>query len=403
MSYSSPTTENPSALEAADGANAVRKLVHLLAFVEDPRKRSGRLHAFSDILAILVLATLCRCDSADDIEEWGKKEEKWLRKFLPLKNGIPSQDTFLRALAALEPEEFQEVFALWAQDVWPKLGIRRQIAVDGKTSRGAKKAGEKASRVHTVTAFACDVGQVLAQVSMADKTNEISTLPEFLKGLSLQGALVSIDAIAAQTEVTGTIVDGGGDYLIGLKCNQPTLHKEVVGLFETIDASGVRSLDEYPLPEVDVSEETDGGHGRIETRRARVCSDLKTLVPSAKRFKKLHSVIEIEATRTQKRTGETSTERRYYISSRKLNADEVNAAVRAHWGIENRLHWCLDMTFKEDQCRIRARNAAQNLAVVRHFAINLIRSFDGDKLSAPRRRLKCLFYRDYREKLLGVR
>ena len=253
-----------------------------------------------------------------------------------------------------------------------------------------------------VSAFDCILGVVLAQMKTDEKSNEIKTMPELLALLSLKGSLVSIDAMGAQVKITEVIRDQGGDYLIGLKDNQPTFHEETVALFDALSSQAREPADEASLPAVDHDEQTDGGHGRIEVRRATVCSDFSAWVPSAARFADVRTLIEIEATRIEKSTGKTSDEKRYYFSSRELSAMEAIQAVRGHWAIENQLHWCLDESFDEDRCRVRVGNAAENFALVRHFAINVVRSFAGDKLSIPRRRQKCDYYAAYREKLLGI-
>jgi predicted transposase YbfD/YdcC len=388
--------------EISVGHSAIQHLVRTLTVVEDPRGRQGRLHAFSDVLVILVLAVLCRCDNAEAVEEWGNKEQAWLRKFIPLRNGVPSQDTYLRALACLRTEAFHAVFAEWVRTVFPNVGTRGQIALDGKTVRGAKRMKGDPSRVHLVSAFDCDMGVVLAQLKTAEDSNEIKTLPELLSSLDLRGALVSIDAIGAQVEITKVIVDGGGDYLIGLKDNQPTFRRETQDLFDELSSARHRTVDEAFLPQLECDEQTDAGHGRIEIRRAAVCHDFVNFVPSASRFANVQTLIEIQSERTFKTTGEVTRETRHYFSSRKLSAKDANDAVRGHWAIENKVHWCLDVSFDEDRCRVHTENAATNFAVIRRFALNVIRAFTGDKLSVPRRRQKCDYFPKYREKLLGI-
>ncbi|MDY0002822.1 MAG: ISAs1 family transposase [Polyangia bacterium] len=380
---------------------AVTDLVERLSAVPDPRGSQGVLHRFTDILAILILASVCGCDDAEAVEEWAIKEEAWLRSFLPLRHGVPGQDTYLRALAAMEPQAFQTVFRQWAQAVCCLLGLTGQLAVDGKTVRGARKTGQAKSPVHLVSALACDAGLVVGQVRTEEKSNEITAMPELLRMLSLHGTLVSSDAMGCQVDIAQTIVDQGGDYLFGLKGNQPTLNQETAELFQEADDPRRRTVDEAPRPRVEQDEQVEAGHGRIERRIATVCHDAGEWVPATARFPELRTFIRINATVADKVTGATTQEFRYYISSRHMSAREANRAVRAHWAVENRLHWCLDTTFSEDACRIRTKNAAENLAVIRHFALSWLRCFTEDRLSLPRRRRRCDYSLEYRMRVLA--
>jgi predicted transposase YbfD/YdcC len=381
---------------------AAISLVEQMALVQDPRGRQGVLHLFSDILAILVLATVCGCDDAEAIEEWALKEEPWLRTFLRLPNGIPAQDSYLRALAAMNPEEFRAAFRSWAQQLFKLLGIKGQIALDGKTVRGARRTKQDKSAVHMVSALACEGGIVLGQIRTQEKSNEITAMPELLRLLSLEGALVSSDAMGCQVDIAETIVDGDGDYLFGLKGNQPTLQAEAAALFHEADDPRRRAVDEAPRPAAEQDEQIDSGHGRIETRRATVCHEFEGWVPSAERFPSLKTLIRVQARVEEKATGKVTEEQRYYISSREMTAAMANEAVRAHWAVENGLHWRLDVTFGEDGCRIRTGHAAENMTVVRHFALSLLRAYTKDRLSVRRRRRRCDYRMDYRLKVLAA-
>jgi predicted transposase YbfD/YdcC len=380
-----------------------RALVSLLAclvVVSDPRGRKGRLHLFSDLLAILILGTVCGCDDADALEEWAIKEEPWLRTFLRLPNGIPSQDTYLRALASLDPAQFRAAFRAWAQEVFSLFGVTGQIALDGKEIRGAREHQVNHS-LRMVSAFSCESGLVLGQLRTQEKSNEITAMPELLRLLSIKGALISADAMGCQVEIAETIVSQENDYLFGLKGNQPTLNSEVAELFKEAQDERKRTVEEE-RPEVKKDEQVDSGHGRIETRQATVSYDVKGWVPSAKRFPKLTTLIKIEATVEEKTGDKKTSEERYYISSARLTAKQANEAVRTHWFIENQLHWSLDVTFGEDECRIRTKNAAENVAVVRHFAMNLVKGYKGDRLSMRRRRRRCDYQPEYRMRVLAA-
>lgn len=374
-------------------------LVSHLVVVDDPRGKQGKLHVFSDILAIIILGTLCGCDDAERLQDWAEKEEEWLRRFLFLSNGVPSQDTYLRALASIDPEVFRSAFMGWAQELYSMLGLKGQIAVDGKTARGS--ADQKKNAVHMVNAMACEAGLVLGQLRTQEKSNEIVAIPELLAHLDLQGVLVSVDAIGCQTELAEQIVSQGGDYLLGLKGNQPTLHEEAKAAFAEARKDRRRSIEENVPPQIETVESVDGGHGRIETRRATVCTGFSEWAPSASRFRGIQTLVEIHAERVSSTTGEVQSETRYYISSRLLTAAQANDSVRAHWLIENQLHWCLDMTFNEDACRIRKGYAAENLVVIRHFAISILRQYSGDNYSITRRRRLCDYNRNYRLHLMS--
>ncbi len=286
----------------------------------------------------------------------------------------------------------REVFAL--------LGVDSQVAIDGQTHRrsGDTKSGKKP--LHMVHALVCEAGLVLGQVATEEKSNEIVAIPALLDLLDLRGALVSIDAMGTQVKIARKIVDGEGDYLLALEGNQSSLHTQVEEAFEEALDERRRTVDETPPPRVTTDTQVDGGHGRVETRTARVLTDFEPWVPAAERWKGLERLVAITATREDMTTGKISEETRYYITSRALTAAEANERVRSHWLVENRLHWCLDMTFGQDASRIRTGNAAENFGVVRHFALNIIRNYKGDRYSVPRRRRLCDFHQDYRERVL---
>jgi predicted transposase YbfD/YdcC len=394
--------KTPSEENAEKSMQAAGLLVTRLAAVEDPRGRQGRLHVFSDILAILVLGTICGCDDAEELEDWGNHEEAWLKKILRLPAGIPSQDTYLRALASMKPEAFREVFHEWTQELWKSFGLQGQLAVDGKTVRGSRQTTGNKSVVHMVSALCCESGLVCGQVRTGDKTNEVGTFPELLSMLQLDGALVSMDAAGCQVEIAKQIVNSGGDYLFGLKGNQPTLQSEVREAFAEAQDPRRRAVEETAPPRIQTYESVDGGHGRVETRRMSVCHDFQAWVPSGERFAGLQTLLMVESRSESKTGGEVQEETRYYISSRRMTAEEALHAVRNHWHVENRLHWVLDVIFSEDHCRTRTAYAAENLTVVRHFAMNILRNYTGDGYSLRRRRRLCNYRMDYRLQVLAA-
>jgi predicted transposase YbfD/YdcC len=369
------TIDNPHALHL----DVISGLAAALAVVSDPRKDKGKRHLLLDVLVIAVLGCLCGCDHAEALEDWADKEREWLAGFLPLPHGTPGQDVFLRVLASIDPEQFRGAFVTWVRDILRILGVDGQIAVDGQTNRGSRDRAKNRSPVHMVSALACGDGIILGQITTADKSNEITAIPQLLGLLDLRGALVSMDAMGCQVGIAKVIRAKEGDYLMGLKGNQSTLRAETETVFQAASGRANINVDEQQPPAVREATETEKGHGRLETRSAKVITDFAEWVPASERWPGLSSLIAIEATREELLSGKTTTETRFYISSRKMSPNEALAGTRNQWLIENQLHWCLDVTFGQDANRTRAKNAAENLAVVRHFALNLVRRYDGDR------------------------
>jgi predicted transposase YbfD/YdcC len=383
--------------------DAITGLLAALAVVVDPRKDKVKRHLLLDVLVIAVLGCLCGCDNAEALEDWAKKERQWLSGFLLLPHGTPGQDVFLRVLAAIDPKEFRNAFLTWVREILRVLGVDGQIAVDGQTNRGSRDRAKNRSPVHMVSALTCGEGLVLGQIKTDDKSNEITAIPELLGLFDLRGALVSMDAMGCQVAIAKLIRAKEGDYLMGLKGNQSTLRDETEAIFEAANAPRSINVDEAQPPAMSETTETDKGHGRLETRTAKVITDFAEWVPASQRWPDLSCLIAVEATREELLSGKTTTETRYYISSRKMSPEEALVGTRNQWLIENQLHWCLDVTFGQDANQTRAKNAAENLAVVRHFALNVIRSYDADRYSVPRRRRLCDYNINYRERLLGLR
>jgi predicted transposase YbfD/YdcC len=325
-----------------------------------------------------------------------------LRLFLDLTWGVPSQDTFLRVLAAINAQAFRFAFISWVRATFPRAVQAGQIAIDGKTARRSGDAKAEKAAVHMVSALACSFDLVLAQHPTEQKSNELTAIRTLLGLLELHGALVSIDAIGCQTDVAERVVDGGGDYLLAVKKNQPELHRTLEEAFEASGQKPNHNVDQADPPEFERHEENDGGHGRIEKRTTTVISATDPWIPKhiRDRWSGLATCIEV---RSERDTGtRRSEERRYYISSRKLSAKDAGLAVRSHWRVENNLHYVLDVSFGEDACTVRKDNAAANFIVLRHFAVSLIRAYQGDKYSVPRRRRQCDYNTDYREQLLAA-
>jgi len=331
--------------------------------LEDPRQQAKVLYPLPEILLLLLCATLAGADDVVEIALWGGEHLAFLRRFLPCKHGVPSHDTLGEVIAALDPELFKACFAAWVE------GLREAepdlVAIDGKTSRRTHARRKGRGPLHLVSAWAARQRLVLGQEAVSGRSNEITAIPLLLERLALEGALVTIDAIGAQAGIAATILRRGGDYLLALKENRPATFQDVEAFFA-----------DPPPGALDTFETADGGHGRIEVRRHAVCRDVGWLLsdrryPGEVSFPGLAMLGMVES-RTE-RGGETSRERRYYLGSAPLDAAAFARAVRAHWGIENRLHWVLDVVFKDDLARLRTGHAPENMAVVRHMAVNLLR------------------------------
>lgn len=345
-----------------------------LASLRDPRRPQGIRYPLESVVVIALMAMVCGSDDAEQMDLWGKSNAPWLSEMLDLPHGTPTQDVFLSVFGALDPEAFRSVFLSWMELLRFRLRVLgKHIAIDGKTSRRSFDTAAGRLAIHTVSAWLCEEGLVLGQIKTAAKSNEITAIPELLRVLDLRGATVTIDAMGCQTEIAKTIIEGQGHYLLSAKENQPALCADIVATFAEAANDRVRSVDERPRPVVEVFEEVDKGHGRLEERRVELCRDLGWMM-SADRWAGLAFIVQVTRTRTTLGSGKTSTEKAYYIGSQaRATAARVAGGIRGHWGIENSLHWVLDMAFDEDQARHRAHNLAQNFSTLRHFALNLLK------------------------------
>jgi predicted transposase YbfD/YdcC len=361
-------------------------LMALLNEVEDPRKPSnGTLHNFQEILVIALCAVLSDADSVDDFAAWARLKEDWLRRFLVLKNGIPSQDTFLRVFAAINPKQFEAVFRRWVGGIVPALS--RHLAVDGKTLRGSGKGSD--SPIHRVSAFATDLGLVLGQEKVVGKSNEITAIPELLQALYLKGHRVTIDAMGCQKALAAQIVAQKGDYLLAVKGNQPTLHAAIQKAFENLSG-------EPPW------------HEGLERSHGRRVSQLAWGAPA-------EGVVNTSDWSACKTLGCLMSQRvvgnkvaqaqwRYYISSREMSAADLAQSARAHWGVENRLHWVLDVTFSEDASQIRKDHAPQNFSLLKKIVLSMLRLDTTGKAKTRLRQKRKLaaWDDDIRANILGI-
>lgn len=361
------------------------------ARLEDPRIDRQKRHKLSDILVIAVCAVLCGAESFPAIEDFGSARYEWLKQFLELPGGIPSHDTFNRVFRLLDPVQFQACFLSWMQAVAAETQ-GEVVAIDGKTLRRSFDKGSAKRAIHMVSAWATETGVVLGQRKVDAKSNEITAIPELLELLALKGCIVTIDAMGCQRAIAQQIVERDADYVLALKGNQPTLAQAVEEYLATgPEADTHRTTCAY-------YEQHEQGHGREESRCYWITEQIADL-GAGQDWPGLRSIGMVEATRTL--AGKTTVEQRFYLSSLETDAQDFARAVRNHWGIENGLHWTLDVTFREDHSRLRKGHGPENFAVLRHIALNLLRQEPSNK-SLPRKRLACALNPDYLlEVLLG--
>jgi len=361
-------------------------LLEHFAELEDPRVERTKLHLLPDILGLTICAVICGADSWVDIESYGHSKEDWLKTFLVLPNGIPSHDTIARLFARLDPKQLQTCFLNWINTITQTLGPE-VVAIDGKALRHSYDRTEGKSMIYMVSAWATTNRLVLGQVKVDEKSNEITAIPELLRVLFLSGSIVTIDAMGCQKSIAQQIIEKDADYILALKGNQGNLCEEVKELFDYAHKTKFQNIDH------DYHRTVQGGHGRIEVRQ---CWTIPELTKSE--WSGLRSLVMIEAERRV--NGKVSRETRYYLSSLHSDAAQALTSIRSHWGIENSLHWVLDMAFREDDSRIREGHADENMAVVRHIALNLINQEKTTKRGVKGKRLKAAWDNKYLAKVL---
>ena len=363
----------------------------MLCFSElaDPRKSRNQLYSLFDIITVAVLAILCGADDWVEICFWGKANLFWLQERGICLNGIPSHDTFSRFFRFVDPKSFEKCFLIWTQKIAKVVG--GIIALDGKTICNSGSGEEKA--IHLVSAFSVENDMVLGQLATQEKSNEITAFPLLIELLDLKGAIITIDAAGCQKEIASQICDKGGDYVLALKGNQGTLHAEVANFF--IQALGVGA--EEAGCECYINEEKS--RGRHELREVFVTNQIDWL-PQKNAWSELKSIVCLRSTRTVK--GKKTFEKRYYISSLDEDAWKIGRAIRSHWSVENKLHWQLDISYGEDDCKIRKDNGAENFSVLRRATLNLLKADKKTKAGIKNKRSKAGWDKEYMLEVLSM-
>jgi len=371
------------------------------AGLPDPRRDHTRRHKLVDIVVMAICAVICGAEDWEAVAEYAAARKEWFATFLELPGGIPAHDTFWRVFRALDGAAFERCFSAWTASL-RRLVAGEVVAVDGKQLRRSHDGCAGVGAVHLVSAWATQNGLLLGQVRQGAKASEIVAVPELLEQLHLEGCLVTADAMNCQVATAQTIVAKRGDYLLALKANQPALHADTVRLFDDLAASAGKA---YPYG---YAREVSAGHGRIEIRQAWVMADAPTLhlLDSTHRWPKLQALIKLTSERRlpgpQPGQEHSSIEDRYYIASLSLPAADAITATRAHWQIENALHWVLDMAFREDESRLRKDNGAENFAILRRMALSVLKKDTTVKLGVKNKRLRAAWDHAYLLHLLKL-
>lgn len=365
-------------------------LLDFFADMPDPRVERTKLHKLEDILAITICAVICGAEGWTEIELFGRSKHPWLKTFLELSNGIPSHDTFARVICSIRPDDFEQRFQKWTQAIAENTS-EKVIAVDGKTLRRSFDHANGKAAIHLVSAWACDNKMVFGQIATDEKSNEITAIPKLLEMLVLEGSVVTIDAMGCQKKIAETIKESGGDYIFSLKGNHGTLHDEVKLFLDDAIANG---------GDYDYTHRADGGHGRIEIRKVWYSENVQWM-RDRQQWQGLSSVAAVESHRTI--GGKVSIERRYFISSLSgIDAETMGRMIRSHWGIENKLHWTLDVSFGEDNCRIRKDFGAENFSRLRRIALNLLKQEKTAKYGIKAKQHKAGWDEQYMLKVLQI-
>lgn len=367
-----------------------QSLVECFSVIRDPRQESKIEHELIDVLVLCVLGVICGAEGWQDIEEVGHARLGWLQERGFFKKGMPVDDTIARIISVIKPEELQNCFINWMKAV-EEATNGKVVAVDGKTLRHSYDKKKRKAAIHMVSAFAAENGVVLGQIKVDDKSNEITAIPALLELLDIKGCIVTIDAMGCQEKIAEKIIQQGADYVLAVKDNQKQLHEEIQDFFVT-----ARSYNFHAVTH-DYFEEAHKGHGRVEVRRYWISNTLDT-ISKPERWRSLKNIGMVEAERYI--DGKISFETRYFIASIETDAKIFSNAVRKHWSVENQLHWVLDVTFREDDSRVRRDNASENLGVFRHVAINSLRNEKTCKKGIKAKRYKAALQPEYAQKVL---
>lgn len=360
----------------------------------EPRVERTRRYPLMEIILLIISGTVSGCDGWKSIKDFGEAKLDWLRKFLPYEEGIPVDDTLARVMRKIDTKSFQVCFMSWVESV-SKATAGGVIAIDGKTLRRSHNRRDGLPAIHMVSAWSSTNGLVLGQEKTGEKSNEITAIPELLEVLELKGCIVTIDAMGCQTAIAEKIIRKKADYVLALKGNQGNLHSEVDDFFQIALTENFKGVVH------DYYEENDAGHGRIESRQCWAITPTLDSFPSFKKWPNLKSIVAIKSRREFKNSEANTTEdMRFYITSVEPDAEKTLQAVRKHWEIENNLHWTLDMTFREDESRIRTEAAPENFAIMRHIALNLIKNDTSRKASVKRKRFMAALEDDFRENII---
>ena len=353
-----------ASIHNVDSKDITYRFQEYFAKVKDPRVERTRLHALTDIITISILAVIAGAAGWEDIEEYGLNKQEWLATFLQLESGIPSPDTFRRVFERINPKEFEQCFRVWVQSLVEKLGVE-VVAIDGKALRGSYDRASQLKALHLVSAWSKEHRLVLGQTKVSEKSNEITAIPALLEMMDISGCIITIDAMGTQKSIAQKIIEADSDYILSLKDNHPTLHKQVKDWFETAQSLKFKGVD------VNISHRVEKGHHRIENRQVYTVP-VSQLPALHEQDSWLGLTTVVMVVRSIQHWNKTTNEVQFYLTSLVSDANKIGSAIRQHWGIENSVHWTLDVTFHEDACRIRSLHSPQNFALLRRIALNAL-------------------------------
>lgn len=355
----------------------------------DPRRAGSTRHRLLDVMFITLCAMLCGANDLDAIVVYAKEKETWLKQFLNLSRGVPCYGTFWWVFALLNPSELEKCFVKWVRSI-VTLEKNENIAIDGKALRGTTNPDQSNSFINMVSAWSSSSNFTLAQMKVDGKSNEITAIPQLLDTMEIEGAVITIDAIGCQTKITKKIVDNDADYIIGIKENQKGLYDEVVNYFDQVKDNDLENAECLMMETSNALEKEK--HGRVEERKIYTTGAIDFL-PQKNEWAGLKSIVCVHSKREL--AGKISKEKRYYISSLIPDPKQQGNCIRSHWGIENRVHWVLDFAFQEDKLKAKAGNIGENMAVMRHVSLNLLKAEKSSKASIPKKRFKAALNEDY--------